>query len=283
VADRFNLTHRDNALHGNVTARALRQLMGEVPIYEDQLANPQDYGPTAFAKAASTYVPIGVPKPMPKAPMKSPMAHHRYLADDDEHEKYAPVGIDGLLAATEKLLAVNRGLAETDDRDSLPNDRVHTVDRLMAERIKLDHGHALRAMMGRLSRMRTLDPVGPDAFGGYTMGYLKSNPLVTALEEINPMHILEQKRRITKMGPGGIGDPNAITDDMTAVSATQFGFVDPIAGPESEKAGIDVRLAHGARVGSDGRIYQLLVNRRTGKKEWVSPSNLRGKTLKLPD
>jgi len=51
----------------------------------------------------------------------------------------------------------------------------------------------------------------------------------------------------------------------------------------SEKAGIDVRLAHGARVGSDGRIYQLLVNRRTGKKEWVSPSNLRGKTLKLPD
>ena len=234
-------------------------------------------------KAASTYTPIGVPKPMPKAPMKSPMAHHRYLADDDEHEKYAPVGIDGLLAATEKLLAVNRGLAETDDRDSLPNDRVHTVDRLMAERVKLDHGHALRAMMGRLSRMRTLDPVGPDAFGGYTMGYLKSNPLVTALEEINPMHILEQKRRITKMGPGGIGDPNAITDDMTAVSATQFGFVDPLAGPESEKAGIDVRLAHGARVGSDGRIYQLLVNRRTGKKEWVSPSNLRGKTLKLPD
>jgi DNA-directed RNA polymerase beta subunit len=239
--------------------------------------------PEWMTKRASTYVPIGIPKPMPKAPMKSPMAHHRYLADDDEHEKYAPVGIDGLLAATEKLLAVNRGLAETDDRDSLPNDRVHTVDRLMAERIKLDHGHALRAMMGRLSRMRTLDPVGPDAFGGYTMGYLKSNPLVTALEEINPMHILEQKRRITKMGPGGIGDPNAITDDMTAVSATQFGFVDPIAGPESEKAGIDVRLAHGARVGSDGRIYQLLVNRRTGKKEWVSPSNLRGKTLKLPD
>ena len=51
----------------------------------------------------------------------------------------------------------------------------------------------------------------------------------------------------------------------------------------SEKAGIDVRLAHGARVGSDGRIYQLMLNRRTGKKEWVSPSDLRGKTLKLPD
>jgi DNA-directed RNA polymerase beta subunit len=85
------------------------------------------------------------------------------------------------------------------------------------------------------------------------------------------------------MGPGGIGDPNAITVDMQSVSATQFGFIDPIAGPESEKAGIDVRLASGARIGSDGRIYQLLKNRKTGKNEWVSPSDMRGKTLKLPD
>jgi DNA-directed RNA polymerase beta subunit len=137
--------------------------------------------------------------------------------------------------------------------------------------------------MGRLSRAKTLTPLSADAFGEYTVGFVTSNPLVPALEEINPMHILEQKRRITKMGPGGIGDPNAITEDMQSVSATQFGFVDPIAGPESEKAGIDVRLAHGTRIGSDGRIYQLLFNRRTGKKEWVSPSDLRGKTLKLPD
>lgn len=162
----------------------------------------------------------------------NPTAHHRYLADDDDHEAYAPVGVDGLLAATEKLLAVNRGLAEPDDRDSLPNDRIYTVDRLMAERVKLDHGRTLRSMMGRLSRAKTLKPLGPDAFSEYSVGYIKSNPLVPALEEINLMHNLEQKRRITKMGPGGIGDPNAITDSMQAVSATQFGFVDPIAGPE---------------------------------------------------
>jgi hypothetical protein len=163
----------------------------------------------------------------------NPTSHHRYLADDDDHEAYAPVGLDGLLAATEKLLAINRGLAEPDDRDSLPNDRIHTVDRLMAERVKLDHGRVLRGMMGRLSRAKSLQPMGANSFSEYTVGYLKSNPLVPALEEINLMHNLEQKRRITKMGPGGIGDPNAITTDMQAVSATQFGFIDPIAGPES--------------------------------------------------
>lgn len=213
----------------------------------------------------------------------NPTKHHRYLSDDDEHEKYASVGLDGLLAASEKLLAVNRGLAETDERDSLPNDRIYTPDRLMAERVKLDHGKTLRSLMGRLSRQKNLSAMGSDTFGTYTTGYLAGNPLVPALEEINPMHIVEQKRRITKMGPGGIGDPSAITLSMQSVHTSQFGFIDPISGPESEKAGIDVRLATGTRFGSDGRVYQLMINRRTGKKQWVSPSDLVGKTLKLPD
>ena len=51
----------------------------------------------------------------------------------------------------------------------------------------------------------------------------------------------------------------------------------------SERAGIDVRMATGTRIGSDGRIYQLMRNRKTGKNQWVSPTDLVGKTLKLPD
>ncbi len=148
-----------------------------------------------------------------------PNAHHQFLADDDEHEEYSPVGIDGLLASTEKLLAVNRGLEKTDDRDASSNDRVYTVDRLMGERIKLDHGKTLRALMGRSSRRRNLSALGPAAFDAYTVDYLKGNPLASAIEEINPMNIMEQRRRITKMGPGGIGDSNAITVAMQCHSA----------------------------------------------------------------
>ena len=359
----------------------------------------------------------------------NPTAHHRYLADDDEFEEYTPIGLDGLLASTEKLLAINRGIAEPDERDSLPNDRVYTVDKLMAERVKLDHGKTLRTLVGRLSRQKNLSALHTGALSPYTVGYLQGNPLAPALEEINPMHILEQKRRITKMGPGGIGDPNAITLDMQAVNASQFGFIDPVSGPEcmpgdhevftsvgwirwdrivgdeeflcrvdgqtrwcqptrvvreryigdmlhvqtpevrmvvtpthrvvitsvdrgesilpafrvfglsfglvsgasesdlrrlyvttddwsrgdydgmvycatvpggqmyvrgsettsgywtgnSERAGIDIRLATGTRIGSDGKVYQVMIDRKTGKKRWVSPVDLVGKTLKLPD
>lgn len=231
-------------------------------------------------KAAAT---AGTAPPLTPTKTFTPQANQRYLAEDDGHEEYSSVGTDGLLASTEKLLAVNRGLEHVDDRDATFNDRIHTVDRLMGERVKLDHGKTLRALMGRLSRRKNLSALGPGAFDSYTVDYLKGNPTASAIEEINPMNIMEQRRRITKMGPGGIGDPNAITVSMQSVHASQFGFIDPLSGPESEKAGIDVRLAHGARIGSDGRIYQILRNMRTGKKEWVSPSQLKGKTLRLPD
>ena len=190
---------------------------GEWPV-EDRPAPPDEHYQVtdrlrealkAFAVSQEKVAMTPPPKPTPPA-----ASHHRYLADDDEHEEYESVGLDGLLAASEKLLAINRNLAEPDERDSLPNDRIHTVDRLMAERIKLDHGRTLRNLVGRASRMKNLNALHTNAFAPYTVGYLTGNPLMPALEEINPMHILEQKRRVTKMGPGGIGDENAITLDM---------------------------------------------------------------------
>lgn len=199
---------------------------------------------------------------------KPTQQHHRYLADDDEFEEYEPVGLDGLLAASEKLLAINRNLAEPDDRDSMPNDRVYTVDRLMAERVKLDHNRTLRNLVGRASRMKNLNAFHTNAFAPYTVGYLAGNPLTPALEEINPMHILEQKRRITKMGPGGIGDSNAITLDMQSVSATQFGFIDPVAGPECFPADHEVYTRRGwVRWDAvlDDDIFACKVN---GRLEW---------------
>jgi hypothetical protein len=203
------------------------------------------------------------PKPQPAA-----TNHHRYLADDDDFEEYEPVGLDGLLAASEKLLAINRNLAEPDDRDSLPNDRIYSVDRLMAERVKLDHNRTLRSLVGRMSRVKHLGVMPTNVFAPYTEGYLTGNPLTPALEEINPMHILEQKRRLTKMGPGGIGDPNAITLDMQSVSATQFGFIDPVAGPECFTGDHEVYTRRGwvrwDQI-TDGDIFACKVD---GRIEW---------------
>lgn len=151
----------------------------------------------------------------------------------DDEEDYVPVGTKGLLAASEKLLAVNRGLDNPDERDALMFKRVLTTDKLLSERVRLDSGRIRGAMLPLIARHKNLKALGPFVFDNYTEKFLIGNPLSSPLEEINPLHLLEQSRRATQMGPGGIGTDNAITESMQAIRTDQFGFISTLEGPES--------------------------------------------------
>lgn len=221
---------------------------------------------------------IGIKK---EAAVEPPAAAEHPTADSDE--PHVGVGARGILAATAKLLAVNRGLVEPDDRDSWEFKRIMTPDSLMRERIMRDASQMRRKVIRHASKHGNLNGMLPFAFDDDVQGLLIGNALSSPLEEINPLHILEQARRVTLMGPGGIGSGNAVTEDMQAINGSQFGFIDPLSGPESERAGIDTRLAHGVRFGSDGKIYQRFVDRKAGVRRWLSPDMLRGRVVKLPD
>lgn len=201
----------------------------------------------------------------------------------DDDEEYVPVGLDGLLSASEKLLAVNRGLEKTDDRDSLVFKRFMTTDKLLAEGVKMDADKIRQKAMYAVAKHKNLRSLHPYAFDSYSERMILGNPLTAPLEEINPLHLMEQARRATQMGPGGIGSDNAITEDMQAIHASQFGFLSTLEGPESEKIGIDTRMAWGTKIGSDGKLYQMFRDRRTGKIRYMSPEDLDNATVKLPD
>lgn len=208
--------------------------------------------------------------------------------DEDDNDSYVPIGVRGLLSASEKLLAINRGLEEVDERDSYAYKRLWGVDKHLEERIKLDAGKLRSGLMRNVVKHKNLNAAYPFIFDAYSKNLIlgdtqEANPLSSPLEEINPMHILEQARRITQMGPGGIGSSDAITEEAQSVHPSQFGFVSAIEGPESEKIGIDVRLAWGSKIGSDGKIYQQFKNKKTGQAEWLSPADLQTKVVKLPD
>lgn len=214
----------------------------------------------------------------PSAPAPIPVADPKPVSGDT-----VPANLDTVLAATEKLLAVNRGMAEPDDRDSLEFRRVMTPDKLFGERVEMDAGKLRRILMRRLAKAKTLKPLSVGHFDPYAEGLIVGHSLSEPLSEINPLELIERSRRITAMGPGGIPDDDSIIDDMRAVHPSQFGFISPFEGPESGRAGIDVRLTHGARIGSDGRIYQQLHDRREDKTKWLSPSDLVHKTVGLAD
>ena len=203
------------------------------------------------------------------------------IVEDDPHD--VPAGVDAVVHSTKKLLAVNRGQAEPDERDSLMFRHILGPDKLMTERVALDAGKLRLNAMRRLSRMRTLKGLTPGHFDGYATGLLIGNPLSSPLEEINPMHLVEQSRRITQMGPGGLPSEESISSEAQALHPSSFGFLDILAGPESSRIGVDTRAAWGTKIGSDGKIYQRFHDRRRNVHRWLSPEDLHGKTLGIPD
>lgn len=202
---------------------------------------------------------------------------------DDDGEEYMPVGVEGLLAASEKLLAINRGIVEPDERDSMKFQKIVRPHTMFKEGIKMDAGKISRQIMYQASKRKNLNGVGPNAFMPYIDRVLKGNPLTSPLEEINPMQLVENARRITKMGPGGIPSDESITEEAQSVHPSQFAFICPISGPESARAGIDTRAAWGTKVGSNGRLYQVLFDRRDGKYKWMSPQDVADLVVKIPD
>lgn len=207
----------------------------------------------------------------------------RYDALATDQEEYERPGLDGILEASSKLLRVNRGEDELDDRDSWQFKRVYRPHDMLKEAVILDAGKLRRSLMYRAANTKNLQGVPPFYFDSYMTRSFLSTPLATPLEETNPLSLAEQWRRITMMGPGGVGDPNALTEEMQALHPSTFGFLSILSGPESEKAGVDVRLAQGARFGSDGKLYQRFLDRKTRQYRWLSQDDVSGLVMKLPD
>ena len=206
-------------------------------------------------------------------------AHSTHIASDDS----VPANVDTILASTDKLLAVSRGLVDPDERDSLEFRRIHTPEKLFRERVELDAGKLRQVAMRRVSKMRNLKAIGVAHFDPQVEGLIIGNPLSSPLEEINPLHLAEQARRITSMGPGGLPGEESITSESQNIHPSQFGFICPISGPESAKIGVDTRMAWGTKIGNDGNLYQRFKNARTGRYHWLAPRDLVNHTIGLPD
>lgn len=194
----------------------------------------------------------------------------------------APVGIDSILKATKKLIAINKGEVDPDERDSMSFRKVYGPDDLISERVRLDAGKIRNVMMYKLSKVKSLKYFPSGVFDSYASGHIIGNPLSLPSEEVNPMFNMDQQSRITVFGPGGISSADSVSEEAQNVHPSQFGVIDPITGPESEKIGVDVRLASNTRIGKDGKLYTMLRDRKTGRKVWMSPDEIEKETVLFP-
>jgi len=188
-----------------------------------------------------------------------------------------------LLRASQKLLNVNRGVEEPDNRDNPRFSKFYGIEHMLGERVDKDASKLLKPMLFRIRRDGNLSRVGRNALGPYIDNFLSTSGLAQPGEEANPMSILIQQSRITRTGEGGISSPDLITPEARGVQGDYLGFVDFIAGPESSAAGVDVRAAYGTVIGKDHKLYNIFRNMQTGKKEYLSLDQAADKVIAFPD
>jgi DNA-directed RNA polymerase beta subunit len=195
------------------------------------------------------------------------------------------VDADALLTTTRKLLAIHNrknpemlkelGLepADQDDRDHLAFMRLLGPEDITAERLRTAP-KVLRPLLWKAGRTGKLDHVAPGALTRLVQDAILGSGLGQATEDINPLQVFEQQLRVTRMGVGGIPSSDSVPDSSRSVQPSHAGYIDPIVTPESQNAGIDVRLGRLTRKGNDGELYSKFHDMRTGTAAWKQPKEL---------
>jgi DNA-directed RNA polymerase subunit beta len=191
------------------------------------------------------------------------------------------VDVDTILATTQKLLAVQKGETDVDDRDAMAYQRTLGPEDILAERIG-KATPAVRRMLWRAAMSGSLERAQPGVFEKSMRGAMLDTGLGSALEEINPAELYDQMMRVTRMGEGGIPSLDAVPDEARNVQPSHLGFIDPVHTPESGKIGVDTRLAINTRKGKDGTLYSEFIDAKTGKSTWKSPQDLTKATIAFP-
>lgn len=197
-------------------------------------------------------------------------------------EQWDNLNPDRLLKTTAKILAVSRGDARPDNRDSQAFQSIHSAEDFIHERLNRDQVGALRRLLYKASREGRLGAVANGLLDKNIGSLFEGTGLAMAVEDVNPFEIHDQRQAVTRLGTGGISSEQAVSRGARGVQASYLGVIDPVRGPESSKLGLDLRVTDAALKGSDNQLYTKVLNPKTGEQEIVSARSLSGRTVTFP-
>jgi DNA-directed RNA polymerase subunit beta' len=152
---------------------------------------------------------------------------------------------DTLLRASTKLLNINRGAEETDNRDSLRFKELWTVEDHIPERIANSGKRAQFKIRNNLDRKEKIrDIVTTDVFNVPVKAFFTTTSLAQMAPQINPLEMQAGFLRATVMGQGAISSDQAVSLEAKMIDPSTLGFVDPVHTPEGN-AGVSTHLTLG--------------------------------------
>jgi DNA-directed RNA polymerase subunit beta' len=197
-------------------------------------------------------------------------------------KEYNKVEPDTLLRASTKLLNINRGTEETDNRDSLRFKELWTIEDHIPERIINSGKRAQFKIKNNLDRKDNIrDVVTTDIFNVPVKAYFTTTSLAQMSPQLNPVEMAAGFLRTTIMGQGAISSDQAISLDAKMIDPSMLGVVDPVHTPEGN-AGISTHLTLGT--GKRGKDPTIKVYDTKSKKlVEKTPTELAAGTLAFPD
>lgn len=197
-------------------------------------------------------------------------------------QEFKNAGVPLMLRTSAKLLNIQKGTEEVDDRDSLAFQTLHSPEDFFAERIHKDAGQIGKKLLWKSTLRGNLKHMPAGALTPQLRAVLLRSGMGMPGEEINPLEIYDQHLRVLRLGEGGIPSNDSVPQESRNVQPSHFGYIDPIRSPESSSIGVDARIAHGAVKGSDGKLYTTLLNPRTGESQRVPAEEASASVVAFP-
>jgi DNA-directed RNA polymerase subunit beta' len=190
---------------------------------------------------------------------------------------------DALLATSSKLLGVNRGERDVDNRDSLRFKELWSINDHIPERIQNSQRRIKYKLGNNVDRRDSVRSIiTSDIFNIPIKTFFTSTSLSQQTSQVNPVDMMGGFLRTTIMGQGGIVSENAVSEDAKLIDSSYLGFIDPVHTPEGKRSGISGHLSLGVeKHGTTPKIQVYDVKEK--KFAARSPGELVGKAVAFPD
>ena len=166
--------------------------------------------------------------------------------------------ISDVYASLSYYICLLYGIGKYDEIDHLGNRRVRQVGELIQNQFRIGVARMERQIRDKMSTQE-IDAVTPKSLinirpvTAALKEFFGSSQLSKFMEQINPLSELNDKRRLSALGPGGLSRDRAGME-VRDVNPSHYGRICPIETPEGQNIGLITSLASYAKINEYGFI-----------------------------
>ena len=165
---------------------------------------------------------------------------------------------EDFIGSVKYLIGLQNGHGKTDDIDHLANRRLRCVGELVnqtsfkAGLLRLERSIKEKMSLAKPDELPTPAAfVNPRPIISAITEFFRRNRLSSILDQVNPLSEIDNLRRISVMGPGGITRERA-SFSMRDIHSSQYSRICPVRSPEGPNIGLVTYLALYSRINAYG-------------------------------